>query len=435
MHVIVSLFGLLVLLAIAWLLSNNRKAVNWRVVGWGLGIQVFFALFIFVLPAGSKVFLFVNSIVNAVLDSATAGTQFVFGPLALPPGTTDASGATSPGFILATQSLATIVFFAALVAILYHYGIMDRVIQGFAWLFTRLMRISGAESLVASSNIFVGIEASLMVKPYLGKMTKSELNTILTAGMATVASSMLAAYVMILRGGFPTIAGHLVSASIMNAPAAIIMSKLLYPEDGQPATLGQHIKAVSEKDDSLFASIINGANSGVKLVVGIVALLLAFLGLVALVNKIFLLVGTPINSLIGTHIDWSLKGLLGYLFYPFTLLLGVPFADAGAIAKILGERVIVTEVAAFQDLSMLIATNPGISPRSIVVATYALTGFAHVASVAIFVGGIAALAPERTRDLSSLGFRALLGATMATLLTATIAGIFFTGNSVLVFNG
>ncbi len=435
MHAVVSLCGLVVLLCFAWLLSHNRKAVNWRVVGWGLGIQFIFALFIFVIPAGSKLFLLINDVVNAVLDSATEGTKFVFGPLAVPPGTTDAAGNPSPGFILATQSLATIVFFAALVSVLYYVGVMDKIIQGFAWLFTRLMRISGAESLVASSNIFVGVEASLMVKPYLAKMTRSELNTVLTAGMATIASSMLAAYVMILRNGFPTIAGHLVSASILNAPAAIIMSKLLYPEEGHPETLGRHVKGVQEKEDGLFASIINGANSGVRLVVGIVALLLAFLGLVALVNKLFLLAGNPINSLIGIHIDWSLKGLLGYLFYPFTVLLGIPLADAGAIAKILGERVIVTEVVAFQDLASLIATNPQISPRSVVIATYALTGFAHVASLAIFVGGIAALVPARTRDLSSLGFRALLGATLATMLTATIAGLLYTNGSVLLMNG
>lgn len=426
MHILMNLIGVGVIIGLSLLLSHNRKQVNWRVVGWGIGIQAFFALFIFVIPAGSAFFLVVNDVVNFVLDSATAGTTFVFGPLALPAGTEG-----SVGFILATQALPTIVFFASLVAVLYYTGVMSWIIRGFSWLFTKLMRISGAESLTAASNIFVGIEASLVVKPYLKTMTRSELNTILTAGMATIASSMLAVYIFMLRGVFPTIAGHLVSASIMNAPAAIVISKLLYPEDRQPETLGLDIKPQIDKEDSLFSAIINGANSGVKLIVGIVALLLAFLGLVELLNKLMMLLGSPVNSLFGMHVDWSLTGLLGYLFYPFTLLLGVPVTEAAEIAKIIGERVIVTEVTAFQDLSTLIATNPNISQRTVVVTTYALTGFAHVASLAIFVGGIAALVPSRTKDLASLGFRALLGATLATMLTAMIAGLFYTNGTIL----
>ncbi|HEB83768.1 MAG TPA: nucleoside transporter [Bacteroidetes bacterium] len=431
MHILQSLFGIASLIGFAWLLSRDRRHVSWRVVGWGLGLQLVFAFFVFVVPAGVKFFLVVNDIVNAVLDSAGAGTTFVFGRLAVGPGGTDAAGQPSLGFILATQALPTIVFFAALVSMLYYLGVMQWLIRGFSWLFTRLMRISGAESLCASSNIFVGIESALVIKPHLKGMTRSELNTILTAGMATIASSMLAVYIMILRGSFPTIAGHLVSASILNAPAAIVMSKLLFPEDGRPETLGLHVKPVYEKESNLFAAIIGGANSGVRLLVGIIALLLAFLGIVALVDKIMVLLGAPVNSLLGLQVDWSLKGLLGYLFYPFTLLLGVPLSEAGAIAKIIGERAIVTEVTAFQDLAALVAARPSLSPRTIVVTTYALTGFAHVASLAIFVGGISALVPERTRDLAGLGFRALLGATLATLLTASMAGLFFSESSIL----
>jgi CNT family concentrative nucleoside transporter len=432
MTFLVNLVGIAVLIGLAWLLSNNRRAVSWRVVGGGLGIQLFFALFVFVIPIGATVFLFINDIVLAVLNSATAGTEFVFGRLGVGPGGTTSAGEPSLGFFLAFQALPTVVFFAALVAILYQVGVMTWVIRGFSFVFTKLLRISGAESLSASSNIFVGIESSLVIKPHLKTMTRSELTTILTAGMATVASSMLAVYIMMLKNQFPTIAGHLVSASIMNAPAAIVMSKLLYPEQESPETLGQKVVPHYEKESNLFSAVINGANSGVKLVVGIVALLLAFLGIVALADKILVALGSPINGLFGSEIDFSMRGLLGYIFYPFTLLLGIPFSEAWPIARIIGERAIVTEVTAFQDLAVLIANTPDISPRTVVVATYALTGFAHVASLAIFVGGISALVPSRTKDLSSLGFRALLAATMATLLTATVAGLFYTGDSILM---
>ena len=235
--------------------------------------------------------MFINRIVLAVLDSATAGTKFVFGRLALGPGTIGSAGETSLGYFLAFQALPTIVFFAALVALLYYLGIMNKIIQFFSYIFTKLMRISGAESCSAASNIFVGVESALVVKPYVGKMTRSELNTILTCGMATIASSMMAVYIFILKEQFPTIAGHLVSASIMNVPAAIIISKLLVPEDGIPETLGMNIKPFYQKESNMFEAIINGANSGVRLLVGIVALLLAFLGIVELLDKIIGLFG------------------------------------------------------------------------------------------------------------------------------------------------
>lgn len=428
---IVNIFGFFLILGFTWLLSNNRKVINWRVIIWGLSLQLVFAFFIFIVPAGAKFFLIVNDIVLAVLDSAKAGTTFLFGFLALSPGETNAAGESSPGFILALQALPTIIFFAAFVAILYYLGIMSKIIQAFAYIFTKLMRISGAESLSASSNIFVGVESALVIKPYLKDMTKSELCTILTAGMATIASSMLAVYIFMLKAKFPTIAGHLVSASIMNAPSAIVMSKILFPESETPVTLNQNVKPEYKKENNLIEAIINGANSGVKLVVGICALLLAFLGIVALVDKIFIFSGGYVNSLFSINIDWTLKGLLGYIFYPFTLLIGIPLSEAGAIAKIIGERAIVTEVTAFQHLAELIASGAPVSSRSVVITTYALTGFAHIASLAIFVGGISALVPERIKDLSRLGFRALLGATLACLLTACVAGFFYTDTSIL----
>ena len=424
--------GFFALLTVAWLLSNNRKVINWRVVLWGLFLQIVFAFFVFVVPAGTDFFLVVNKVVLSILDSATAGTAFLFGRLALAPGSVSSSGETSLGFFLALQALPTIIFFAALVGILYYLGIMQKIIRIFAYAFTRLMRISGAESLCAASNIFVGVESALVIRPFLLKMTRSELCTILTAGMATVASSMLAVYIFMLKAKFPTIAGHLVSASIMNAPSAIVMSKLLLPETDTPETLGQNVRFTYEKESNLISAIINNANSGVKLVVGICALLLAFLGLMALVDKIFVFAGGFLNDWFGIQVDWTLKGLLGYFFYPFTLLIGIPVSDAGAIAKIIGERLIVTEVTAFQDLANLLHSGVIISPRSVVITTYALTGFAHVASLAIFVGGISALVPERLKDLSQLGFRALLGATLACLMTACIAGFFYSDSSILL---
>lgn len=429
---LVSIVGYLIILLFAWSLSTNKKNVNWRVILWGMTFQVIFAGFLFIFPAGTKIFMFINQIVNSVLDSATAGTVFVFGRLALGPGMIGAGGETSLGYFLAFQALPTIVFFAALVALLYYFGIMSKIIQAFSFVFTKLMRISGAESTSAASNIFVGIESAIVVKPYIGKMTKSELNTILTCGMATIASSMMAVYIFILREQFPTIGGHLVTASILNAPAAIIISKLLVPEDSKPETLGINIKPFYEKENNMFEAVINGAQSGLKLLAGIVALLLAVLGLVELLDKVIGIFGSSLNELLSINIDWSLKGLLGYLFYPFTLLIGVPIKDAWHIAQIIGERSVLTEVTAFQDLALLINSGVDLTPRSIVITTYALTGFAHIASIAIFVGGISALVPSRMKDLTQLGFKALLGATIANLLTASISGIFYSGSSILM---
>ncbi|MCK4857138.1 MAG: nucleoside transporter [candidate division Zixibacteria bacterium] len=429
---LVSFAGVFVLLILAWLLSADRRNLNWRVIGWGIGLQMGFALFIFVFPAGTKLFLFVNDVVVAVLDSATAGARFVFGRLALPPGTTAESGETSLGFILAFQALPTIIFFAALMSILYFLKIMPRIIRAFAFLFTRLMRISGAESLSASSNIFVGVESVLTIKPYLNDMTRSELCTVLTAGMATVSSNVLAVYVFSLQDQFPTIAGHLVSASFLSAPAALVMSKIILPEREKPKTLGLTVEPYYERESNLFEAIINGANNGVKLIVGIVALLLAVLGLVALADLILGGLGGWINSWLGIQIDWSLPGLLGYLFYPITLILGIPPADAGIAAKIIGERVIVTELTSYQDLNIALEQGLLIHPRSAVIITYALCGFAHLASLAIFIGGVVALAPKRTTILAQVGFRALLAATLACLLTACVAGTFFNRSSLLL---
>jgi CNT family concentrative nucleoside transporter len=432
MYNFVSFAGIFILMAFAWLVSSHRSVVNWRVIIWGLALQILFALFIFIVPAGAQLFMFINDTLVKVIDVASSGTRFLFGRLALPPGTTNEFGEESLGFIFAVQVLPQIIFFASLMAVLYYVGVMSWLVRMFARVFTYFMKVSGAESLCTSSNIFVGIESATTVRPYLERMTKSELCTILTAGMATIASTVLAMYILILQKQFPTIAGHLVSASFLSAPAAIIMSKLIMPETAHPETLGEDVSPYYEKESSVIEAIINGANAGLKLAVGVVALLVAFLGLVALADFITAGAGAKVNDLMGLHIDWSLKGLLGYVFYPFTIIIGVPPADAFEISKVIGERAIVTETKSYMDLAVLMDKGVLTDPRSAFLATYALCGFAHIASLAIFVGGIAALVPSRTADLSEVGPRALLAATLACLMTAAVAGTFFSGGSILL---
>lgn len=427
----ISLLGVFLLPFIAWLLSSEKKLINWRLLFWGIGLQLLFGFFIFIFPLGVKFFLFLNQIVVRLLECANAGTKFLFGRLALPPGEINEAGETSLGSILAFQALPTVIFFASLVAGLYYLGIMPWLIRLFARIFTRLMRLSGAESLCVSSQIFVGIESALVVQPYLVKMTKSELMTILTGGMATIASTVLGLYVFILQTNMPTIAGHLISASILSAPAALLMSKLLLPEKEKPETLGLEVRPYYERDDNLIVALINGATNGLKLLGGIISLLLAFLGLLALIDLILSLVGHQVNSWLGWNFDWTLKNLLGYLFYPFSLITGVPPADALSIARLIGERTVATEVPAYQHLAQLLAQKALSQPRSAIIAAYSLCGFAHVASLAIFVGGIGALAPSRLKDLSRLGFRALLAATLACLMTGAVAGFFYQQKSVI----
>lgn len=428
---LVSFLGLFVLAGVAWLASSDRKVVNWRVLGWGLGLQLLVAFFIFVVPAGTKVFLLVNNAVVALLDTATAGTKFIFGRLALPPGAVNEAGETSLGYFLAFQGLPTIIFFAALLGVLYYLGIMPLIVRLFARVFTRLMRISGAEALSVSANIFVGVESALVVRPHLKDMTRSEFCTIITAGMGTIASTVLAMYVMMLYKQIPTIAGHLVSASFISAPACIVMAKLIMPETEKPLTLGVDVKPHYDREDNLIMAIINGAWEGLKLLGGILTLLIAFLGILALVNLGLGWGGGLLNGLFGWHVQWSLEAFLGYLFTPFTLVMGVPPSDALTVAKVLGERTILTEVFSYKHLADLLAGGAIHDPRSAIIASYALCGFAHVASLAIFVGGTSALVPTRVRDISRLGFRALLAATLACLMTGAVAGVFYNGASVL----
>lgn len=424
----VSAGGILCFLAILFLFSTDKKRVSARVVIWGVALQVLFALFVFLVPFGSRIFLVLNDITMGVIESAFEGIRFLFGPLALSPGRPG-----SVGFILAFQALPSIIFFAALMELLYYMGIMERLIDIFARIFVKVMGISGAESLCASAQIFLGIESNLTVRPYLKEMTRSELMVVLTTGMATIASSVLGFYVIILSGVFPKVAGHLISASILLAPAAIVSAKMIMPETGNPKTLGKIVRVEYQKAANPIEAIINGAMTGVRMVVGISALLIAFIGIVALLDNGLLYLGKLIGSLAGGGVDLRLNRLLGYVFYPFTVAMGVPLEDAPQIARILGERIIMTEVKSYQDLSVLVKEGKIFYERSVFIATYALCGFAHIPSLAIFVGGTSSLVPERTRDIAMIGLWALLAANLACFMTGAVAGIFYTPGGGILF--
>ena len=425
-HNAVSFAGLFVLMGMAWLLSADRRRMNWRAIGCGVGLQLVLGAAVFWTPRSRAFFLWLNDRVVSLLTAAQAGQRFLFGPLADPRATDGVFGA-GKGFVLAIQALPVIVFFSALMALLYHWRIMPRIIRGFAWVFTRLMRISGAESLCAASNIFVGIESATTVRPFLKDMTRSEFCTILTAGMATVASSTLAVYVGMLHETFPTIAGHLISASIISAPAASVFSKVLLPEAGRPVTLGKSIRPAIEKHAGSIDAIVAGAMAGVKLLVGVCALLLAFLGMIALVDLALGAVGGWLADGLGWAwaAEMSLGRLLGYVFRPVAWVIGVPWADTAPAGQMLGTRLVATEIPAYVQLAGAMKAGAFSHPRSGVVIAYALCGFAHVASLAIFVGGIAALVPERRADLAAVGPRALLAATLACLMTGAVAGAFY----------
>jgi concentrative nucleoside transporter, CNT family len=419
---LISALGFVVFAGIAWLLSSHRRKIAWRTIAWGISLQLIIGVLIFRVPATHRVFLWMNDAVLALLNASRSGTTFLFGPLAASPGEPG-----SVGFILIFQVLPVAIFFSAFTAALYHLRVLQWVVRLFAKLFHRTMAISGAESLCGASNIFVGVESALVIRPYLEKMTRSELLTVLTTGMATVASSTLGVYVAFLIGVFPEIAGHLLSASVLSIPAAVVIAKLLVPETEIPETsAGVPPEDESTRARNLMSAIIQGAMDGLKLAAGITALLIAILGLVALGDIVL----GGIGSWMGLTEPLSFVRILSWIFYPVAWLLGLPPGDIPEAARLLGQRVILTEVVSYQDLAASVAGERMISGRSVVILSYALCGFAHVASVAIFVGGTAALAPSRRDDLASLGWRALLAATLATLMTGCVAGILSTGEGI-----
>ncbi len=418
---LLSLLGIPVFMLVAWGCSNAHRRINWRLLLWGVGLQLLVGLFVFRSSMGQKVFAAINHAFVRVIEAASSGPEFVLGPLALPPGREG-----SLGFILIAQALPLVIVFSGLISLLYQVGVLQWIVKLFARIFTRLLGISGAESLSCASNLFVGIESTLVVKPHLKKMTESELCTILTVCMATVSSSMIATYHMILSSEFPSITGHLVSASILSAPAALVCSKLICPETGIPETMGREIQPYSEKEENFFSALIVGANNGVQLVIGIAALLIAVIGLLAIFN---MLLG-GIGSLAGMETALTLESVFGHLFRPVAWLMGIPWDESAIAGQLVGQRLILTELPSYIGLKDAVAAQT-ISPRSGIITAYALCGFAHIPSMAIFVGGMAALVPSRRADLARIAPRALLAANLACLMTGCIAGLFAADSSVL----
>ena len=423
MQRLIGVLGIATMIGIIFLLSSHKKAVKIRTIAWGLGLQFVFAVIVLKTTPGKWFFLKMNDVIIAILSCAQAGASFVFGNLVnmfVPVGRTDPMGGFSQfqdyvvnnGMaIFAFSVLPTIIFFSSLMSILYHYGIMQRVVSLFAFIMSRTMRTSGAESLSAASNIFVGqTEAPLVVRPYLQKMTLSELNAIMVGGFATIAGGVMAAYVGLLKDAIPNIAGHLLSASIMSAPAGLMMAKIMRPEVDTPVTGGgvkvQFTKTTQNGVDAAAA----GAGDGLKLALNVGAMLIAFIGLVTLINLILGQFKT----------DLTLSFIFGKLLSPLAWLMGIQWADAPKFGDLLGTQLMINEFVSYTKLQ---AYAPVISERTAVLATYALCGFSNLGSVGIQIGGISALAPERRGDLAKLGLRAMLCGAFASWCTCCMAGI------------
>ena len=400
--------GILAVLLAAWLGSTNRSRIRWRTVAWGLGLQLTFAFLVLRFDYGQRAMSWAGGVVKSMLASTYAGTQVLFGPLGVPSG--------SMGSIFAFQVLPTIIFISAFFAVLYHIGVMQIVIRGLAWIMLKTMRISGAESMNVAASIFMGqTEAPLTIRPFLAKATRSELMTIMTSGMAHVSGGIMAMY--IAQG---VAAEHLLSAVIMTSPGTILLAKMLVPETEVPATEGRVVIPKDElhKDENLIGAIARGTIDGGRLAFNVAIMLISFLALVAL-----------LDSLLGwthglSYMHWvpgSLGQILGFLFAPVAWMIGVPWHDCGAIGNLLGTRMALNEVIAYISLGAQKAT---LAPRSFIIATFALCGFANLSSIGIQIGGIGALVPERRNELAKLGIRAMLAGTMANLISASIAGMF-----------
>ena len=426
-----ALLGLLVLALIAWLLSVNRKVVPWRVLLWGVALQFIFAIFILKTPVGLSLFEGLNRAVVALLEFTLQGARFLFGNLVdnnIPVGTGEPGGPTftaMPGQVAQTGSyfafsaLPIIIFFSSLMTVLYHLGVMQRVVQAFAWVMQRTMGTSGAETLSAAGNIFVGqTEAPLLIKPLVNTMTRSELMALMTGGFATVAGSVLAAFVGMLRGSFPDIAGHLIAASVMSAPAALAVAKLMFPEEETPETVGGVKLDIERPDVNVIDAASRGASDGLHLALNVGAMLLAFIALIGLLNAIIGWAG----GLVGLPM-LSIEFILGWMLAPLTYLMGVPWADAPTVGALFGLKTAVNEFVAYFQLAGILNGGVAIEPRSVIIATYGLCGFANFSSIAIQIGGIGGIAPDRRQDLARLGLRAMIGGTLAGFMTATIAGM------------
>lgn len=412
------------MLGICYVLSTSRKSIDWKLVFSGMAMQIILAIMMIKIPFIRSIFSAIVDGFLVVINSTIESAQFLFGNLA----------AEGTGFGFAFTVLPTIVFFSALSSLLYYYGILQKVVHGFAWAMSKTMRLSGAESLAAAANVFIGqTEAPLVVKPYLEKMTRSEILCLMTGGMATIAGGVFGAYLAMLGGTDPVAQQkfglHLLTASIISAPAAIVASKILFPEI-EPEKIDTNINIPRQDAGSNFLDAIsNGTSVGVKLAVNVGAMLLTFMAFIYLSNTFLLWLGdlTNLNSIIsensnGTFGGLSMQYLLGFLFAPIAWLIGVDSSDIMIIGQMLGEKTILNEFVAYFSLKGYIASGV-LSEKSILIATYALCGFANFASIGIQIGGIGGIAPSQRKTLTEFGFKALVGGTVATLLTGAIAGM------------
>ena len=403
MNQFTGIIGIVVLLAIAYAISDNREKINYRTVAWGLALQIMFGVLILKTPIGRPIFSFVDKMISKLIGFADKGSEFVFG-----------SQVNNIGFHPAFESIAfrllpTIIFFSALISILYHYGIIQFVIKYISRLMQKTMRTSGAETLSVSANIFVGqTEAPLMIRPFVNKMTRSELAAVMIGGFATAAGGVLAIYAKWLDN-IPGIAGHLMSASLMSAPAALVIAKIIYPETDK--TNSDPVQLESDKTSvNVMDALGNGTIIGLKLAVNVGAMLISFISIIALVNYFLGIFGLTIES------------ILGIIFQPLAWAMGIPWNESNLVGSLMGKKIVFTEFVAFSDLKLLIANNQ-ISERAAIITSYALCGFANFGSIGIQLGGIGGIAPDRRKDIAQLIFKAMIGGALASWLTATLAGI------------
>jgi CNT family concentrative nucleoside transporter len=398
------ILGLFTLLAIAYLLSENKNAINYKTVVYGLIFQLLFALFILKTPFGAPIFSFLDTSINILISFSSSGSDFLFRSYI------DGVG-FHPGLVnFAFSTLPTIIFFSSLVAVLYHYGILQSVIKFIAKRMQQSLGTSGSETLSVAGNIFLGqTESPLMVRPFVGKMTNSELMAVMTGGFATVSGGVLAIYVSWLTD-IPGIAGHLLAASVMSAPAALVVAKIIYPETQESKTMGDINIKIEQTNINAMEALSNGATDGLKLAANIAAMLIAFISFVAMVNYFLSFAGT------------SMEEIFGIVFRPLAWTMGVPWNEAQLVGMLMGKKIVLTELVAYGDLQTLIQEG-AISQRSAIISTYALCGFSNFASIGIQLGGIGAMAPDRKKDLAKLVTKAMFGGAIASWLTATIAGI------------
>ena len=403
MERLTAFIGIFTLLGIAFLLSDNRKAINFKTVLSGIGLQFFLAFFILGTPFGEPIFRSLDNAITTLVSFSDSGSTFLFKSYI--------SGSVHPSLEnFAFRTLPTIIFFSSIISVLYHFGIIQRIVKVFARIFQKTMFISGAESLSVSANIFLGqTEAPLMVRPFVDKMTKSELMAVMTGGFATAAGGILAIYVSWLSD-IPGIAGHLLTASVMSAPAALVVAKIIYPEVEKSETMGDLNIDIEQTTTNSMEALGNGATAGLKLAANIAAMLIAFLSFVAMINYLLL------------FFDTSMESILGFVFKPLAWTMGVPWSEAGILGMLMGKKIVLTELIAYGDLQKIVAEGQ-ISDRTAIIASYALCGFANFGSIVIQLGGIGGMAPNRSKDLATLVTKAMFGGALASWLTATIAGM------------